>query len=414
MKTDEIRKQFPLIWQGALENSKAQSKLVYLDSAATSQKPKAVLKAISNYYEQQNANIHRGLYPISVETTQKWQQAHETVAQFINARSYEEIVFTRSATESINLVATSYGETFNEGDVIILTEMEHHSNIVPWQALAKRKRLKIEWLSVLEDFTLDIQYMNFLVRKYGEKIKMLSIVEVSNVLGVRNDLKPFIELAHSVGAKVLVDAAQSITLNKVDVRKLKADFLVFSGHKMFAPTGIGVLYAKKSLLEKMEPYQYGGEMISSVNKLGAKWNDLPYKFEAGTPNIEGGLVLAKAIEWINTNLNWEQYRAHNQGLLSILIAGLSSIPEISFFGPKAVSSRESLVAFTVRGIHPHDIGSLLAEKGVAVRAGFHCAEPLHQRFGLASTVRVSLAPYNTADEIRYFIEALKDCIKQFK
>jgi cysteine desulfurase/selenocysteine lyase len=395
MNIEYIRTQFPI-----LERNIKGNPLVYLDNAATTQKPLNVIEGIRHYYENTNANIHRGLHTLSHESTLAWEEAHKTVARFINAKSYEEIVFTRNTTESLNFVVNTYGrQNLKSGDVIIISEMEHHSNIVPWQILAKEKGLKLEWIPVLDNYKLDFDYLDFLIRKYKSKLKILSITQISNVLGTENDIKYLAERIHSVGGVICVDAAQSVAHMNVDVQDLDCDFLCFSGHKMYASTGIGVI-CKKQLLESLEPWQGGGEMISKVWKTGATWNDLPWKFEAGTPHIEGGISLANAVEWMN-DFSWIELMDHEKELMSTALEGLKSISGVKIFGVDD-DTRMGVLSFTMKNLHPHDLASLLDEDGIAIRAGFHCAEPLHNRFNLPGTARVSFAIYNTVEEVRIY------------
>jgi cysteine desulfurase/selenocysteine lyase len=340
-----------------------------------------------------------------------WIEAHETIASFINAKSYREIVMVRNATEGINLVAKTFGSQFvEEGDVIAISEMEHHSNIVPWQLLGA----KIEWIPVLNDYTLDLEYVDYLVRKYREKLKLVSVVHVSNVLGVENSVKQLKGIVKQYGTKLMLDVAQSIQHQKVDVADLGCDFLVFSGHKLFGPTGSGAVYIDQEVAEQLEPWMGGGEMISSVSKTKSEWNALPWKFEAGTPNIVGGVGLAAAIRWFVKSFDYNLLQKHEKQLLDTALAGLKSIPKVEIVGPTSSENRKGLIAFTVGGVHPHDIAGGLDEKGIAIRAGYHCAEPLHKKLGIGPTARVSFAPYNTLDEVRYFLNSLKQVISYLR
>lgn len=402
---DALRKQFPILARDINGN-----KLVYLDNAATTQKPKAVIDSLTNYYKNHNANIHRGIHTLSAESTNLWIEAHRTVATFLNADSEKEIIFTRNATEGINLVANTLGRQIaKEGGVVALSEMEHHSNIVPWQLAGVR----IEWVPMLSDYAMDLEYLNFLTKKYKEQLRLISIAHVSNVLGCINNVEKVVEMAHKQGTAVLIDAAQSVQHMKIDVEKIGCDFLVFSGHKLFGPTGSGVLYMKEEWGEKLEPWMGGGEMISSVKKSGAEWNDLPWKFEAGTPNIEGGIGLAAAIEWFSRQFKYESLHSHEQNLIKTAMLGMRGVRGLKFFGSDDPSKHNGVVAFTIEGIHPHDIAGALDEYGIAIRAGYHCAEPLHERYGMGPTARISVAPYNTLEEVRYFIDSLKDIVERF-
>lgn len=431
----------PLTQQFPILNRKINTHpLIYLDNAATTQKPQAVLDTISNYYKKHNANIHRGIHTLSNEATQMWLDAHKKVAEFINAKSYEEIVFTRNATEALNIIALSYGmQKLQEGDVIVVSEMEHHSNIVPWQLLSKNKGIRIEWLPVNDDHKIDVEYLDFLIRKHPKKIKIVSVVHTSNVLGTTNDVNELCEMAHSVDAIFVLDACQSIAHTKIDVKALKCDFMVFSGHKLYGPTGSGVLYGRKTLLESLDPVYGGGEMIKSVSKSNVTWNDLPWKFEAGTPNIAGGIGLGAAIDWVEKYVFREKpsestdvdndgvsplARAensmdfdplvHESKLISQLVHELRSIPEIKFFGPSDPKELTSLVSFTVKNIHSHDIAGFLDEKGIAIRAGQHCAHPLHEKYDVDNSARVSIAAYNTEEDIEILIRELKNAISMLK
>ena len=410
MGLEEIRKQFPILTRQV--NGK---QLVYLDNAATTQKPEAVINAISEFYLQSNSNVHRGFHTLSEEATQKYTAAHEKAAKFINTSGIEEIVFTRNATEAINLVAQSVGrQLLVSGDVVVLTEMEHHSNIVPWQLLAKEKGITIEWIGVKDDFQLDEENLRFILGRYGDRVKLLSVVDVSNVLGVRNNVKQLISIAQQAGAATLVDCAQSVSRFKIDVKEWGCDFLVFSGHKLFGPTGTGVLYARKQWLEKLEPWMGGGEMVVSVNKASAIWADSPWKFEAGTPNIAGGIGLGAAIDWVDRNIDFSEHAVNEKDLIDIALKGLSQISGISILGPTDSTERFGVVAFSVDKVHPHDIASFLDEDGIAIRAGYHCAEPVHKRFGFGSTARISFALYNTKQEVEAFLDSLSRCIKKFR
>ncbi len=407
---DEIRNQFPIF-----QTNDKDKALVYLDSAATSQKPQAVINAITDFYTRGNSNVHRGLYPLAINATEKYIQAHKKIATMINASSDEEVIFVRNCTEGLNLLSNVLADNIlQEGDVVVITEMEHHSNIIPWQLLSRKLKIKIEWIPVKHDtFTLDLDYLDFLVRKYREKVKIVSFVHMYNVLGVMNDVPAIVELASSVGAKTILDTAQSIVHTNIDVQKLGVDFITFSGHKMYGPTGIGVVWGKKEFWEKCEPWMGGGEMVNKVWKTGAEWTELPYKFEAGTPNISGGIALGVAADWIRSNIDPIEVKSYERGLVNSLLSGLASIQGIKIFGPAERDSRESIVSFTSSNVHPHDIATLLGEKNIAVRAGYHCAEPLHKNLEFGPTLRVSLAPYNNQGEIDYFLKSLKEIIQGF-
>lgn len=430
-----IRSQFPI-----LNNAGESKPLVYLDNAATSQKPEAIINTIAEYYKTANANIHRGIYDLSSKSTTLWEKSHAIVADFINAKS-EEVFFVRSTTEGINYVADMI--PLAKDDVIVTTEMEHHSNILPWQKVAKRTGAKLEWIPVLSDFRLDLNYLEFLVRKYKSKLKAVSITHVSNTLGVMNDIKELAEILQGNGTLLVVDGAQAVAHMPVDVKKLGCDFYIFSGHKMFAANGAGVVYGRKELLQKLEPAEQGGGMISDVTKNGATWAVLPEKFEAGTPDVAGGISLAAAILWLYDMLSgklasvphdylariddytdnkklvdmsvikegWQAYKEYEKSLVDHLITKLRETPKVKIFGPKNSDERTSLVAFEIEGIHPHDVAGMLNDENIAVRAGMHCTHPLHRKFGIPATARVSFSVFNTKDEIDLMVSTLDKLIE---
>ena len=402
MDIEKIREQFPI-----LKKEVNNKPLVYLDNAATTQKPLVMLDEIQKYYKETNANVHRGIHTLSHESTKAWEGTHEKIAEFLNAENAEEIIFTKNATESLNLVANTYGRQFlNEGDVIVISEMEHHSNIVPWQQLAKEKKLKLEWIPVLDNFKLDLNYLDYLLRKYKERLKILSIVHVSNVLGTVNDIPLLAKKIHSVGGVLCLDASQSVPHMEVDVQKLDCDFLVFSGHKIYGPMGIGVLYGKKELLEKMNPWITGGDMVNKVSKNGARWADIPEKFEAGTPNVAGAIGLVASINWLK-KYNWKEILEREKELTQIVLSGISTIYDLEVLGSLSTKERVGVISFKIKDMHPHDIATLLDERGIAVRTGFHCCEPLHERFNFGPSTRVSFGIYNTQEEARYFVNSFK-------
>jgi cysteine desulfurase/selenocysteine lyase len=399
----------------------AHPQLVYLDSAASSQKPQVVIDAERHFYETSYANVHRGIYGLSQTATEVYEAAREKVRKFINARSTKEIIFVRGATEAINLVAQSYGQHFRAGDVILLSEMEHHANIVPWQALAKLIGVQLRWIPMTASGDLDLSNIDELLTG----VKFVAVTQMSNVLGTVNDVETLAAKAHAVGAKILVDGAQSVPHMPVDVRLLDCDFLVFSGHKMLGPTGIGVLYAKQEVLETMEPYQRGGDMILSVTKDTATWNELPYKFEAGTPNIAGAIGLGAAVDYLS-ELGMENIWQHEQELMRygldklaqflgvrVLGAALGSLPPASPLGQGGAIGRGAIFAFSIEGIHPHDIGSILDERGIAIRAGHHCAQPLHERLGFVATARASGYVYTTTKDIDALVDGIKNVQETF-
>ncbi len=403
MDAAKVREDFPIL------KRKVHGKpLVYLDSAATSQKPLFVIDSLAHFYKNSNANIHRGLHTLSQEATALHDEAREKVRMFIHAKLKEEIVLTRNATEAINLVAYSFGKTLNEGDVILLTEMEHHSNLVPWLALAQEKKVGVKYIPLKEDFSLDLKEAERLLK---EKPKMLALTHVSNVLGTINPVKELIEVAHRNHTLVLVDACQSVPHMPVDVQDLDADFLVFSGHKMLAPTGIGVLYGKKSILEKMSPFLFGGDMIKEVSYGGASWNDLPYKFEAGTPDIAGAIGLGAAIDYL-MEIGMENVRKHEQEIVKYALERLSRVKGLKMYGP--LKDRAGLIAFNLADIHPHDLDTVLDEEGVAIRSGHHCAMPLHDKLGIPASARASFYVYTTKQDIDNLVAALERARKVFK
>lgn len=382
--------------------------LVYLDSTASAQKPQVVIDAERKFYEESYANVHRGIYDLSQRATNLYEEARETVRKFINAKSVKEVIFVRGATEGINLVSSTFGQSFRPGDVILLSEMEHHANIVPWQALVKWIGVELRWIPVTDNGDLDLTNIDQLLKG----VKLVAVTQMSNVLGVVNDVKLLAQKAHAVGAKILVDGAQSVPHMPVDVQDLDCDFLVFSGHKMLGPMGIGVLYAKEDILRTMEPYQRGGDMILEVTKDTATWNELPYKFEAGTPNAAGAIGLAAAIDYLS-KLGMQNVWKHEQQLAQYGLAQLLALPGVRVLGAQAKSLRGAVFAFSIDGVHPHDIASILDEQHIAVRAGHHCAQPLHQRFGLVATARASGYLYNTTEDIDALVSAIKKVQETF-
>lgn len=393
---NEYRKDFPVF------ASEKNRNLVYFDNAATTQKPEYVIEAEKEFYENYNANPLRGLYSLSERATRIYEESRHTVADFLNARTCE-IIFTRNATESLNLVAYSWGmENINEGDEILVSVSEHHSNILPWQMIAKAKKAKLVWL---EPDRKTFEFPESELSKINERTKLVAIAEVSNVLGTTNPVKKIASLAHKVGAVCVVDGAQSVPHIKVDVKDIDADFFAFSGHKILGPMGIGVLYGKKEILEKMQPFLRGGEMIEYVKRESATWAELPHKFEAGTVNASGAAGLAAAIKYINS-IGFEKIKAHDQTLTSLLMEKMSRIPHIHIVGNPDPSRHSGIVTFTLDGVHPHDIASLLDTENIAVRAGHHCAQPLGEYLSLPASARASLYIYNDEEEIERFAEAL--------
>lgn len=398
-----IRNDFPILSRKVYDKD-----LIYFDNAATTQKPRCVVEKIEEDYYNVNANIHRGVHFLSQAATEAHEEARKTVRQFINARQANEIVFTRGTTESINLIASSFTDAFmREGDEVIISEMEHHSNIVPWQLQAARKGIAIKVIPVTEKGELDMAAFRSL---FSEKTKLVSLTHVSNVLGTINPVKEIIEVAHSRNVPVLIDGAQAVPHLKVDVQELDADFYVFSGHKIYGPTGIGVLYGKEKWLNRMPPYQGGGEMIATVSFEKTTFGELPFKFEAGTPDYIGSTALARALQYVSS-IGIEAIAAYEDELLKYATARLQEIKEVRIFG---ISDRKGAVlSFLVGDIHHYDMGMLLDRFGVAVRTGHHCAQPLMQRLGVEGTVRASFSFYNTKEEIDVFIEAVKRVAAMF-
>lgn len=402
-EVDEIRKDFPIL------NTEVDGKpLVYFDNAATSQKPLSVINAISDYYSNYNSNIHRGVYSISIKASEAYENAKLKVKEFINAKDHREIVFTKGTTESVNLIAYSYGlNNVKPGDEIIISEMEHHSNIVPWQVLCEKKNALLKVIPVNDDGELIIEEYKKLL---SDKTKIVSLCHISNSLGTINPVKEIIKLAKEKNRDiaVVIDGAQAVHHTKVDVQELGADFYVFSSHKMYGPMGIGVLYGRAELLEAMEPYQTGGDMISSVSFEGTKYNEIPMKFEAGTPNVEGAVGLSAAIDYI-TSAGLEGIQRQEQELLDYATQQLRMINGIRIIGTAKLKT--GVISFTAEGLNAFDIGVMLDTNGIAVRTGQHCTEPLMNRFGIAGTVRISFAFYNTKSEIDVFVNALRKAIE---
>ncbi len=405
---DLVRADFPILHQKVNEHP-----LVYLDNAATSQKPIQVLNTLRDYYEQYNSNVHRGVHTLSAKATDAYESSRDKVAAFINADSRQEIVFTRNATEAINLVAYSWGTSnLNAGDEIILSVMEHHSNLIPWQLLAQKTGAVLKFVELTETEEFDIEQFKTLI---SDKTKLVSVVHVSNTLGCINPVQEIIAIAHKYGAKVLIDACQSVPHMPIDVQKLDCDWLVASGHKMCAPTGIGFLYGKLKLLRSMPPFLGGGEMIADVYLDHATYADLPHKFEAGTPAIAEAIALGAAVDYLS-NIGMDKIYTYEAELTGYLFEQLAKIPEIRTYGPLpklAGFGRAALAAFTAGDVHPHDLSTMLDQAGVAIRAGHHCTQPLHRYLKAQSTARASLSFYNTRAEIDVFITALKEAVDFF-
>jgi cysteine desulfurase/selenocysteine lyase len=395
MNISYIRKQFPILDQEVNGNP-----LVYLDSAATSQKPLAVIEATEKYYKEYNSNVHRGVHTLGTRATDGYEGAREKVRKFINAKSTEEIIFTRGTTTALNTVAASYGRAnLKPGDEIVITYMEHHSNIIPWQQVAKETGATLKYISLTEDHALSLEEVKSTITS---NTKIVSIMQVSNVLGTINPVKEIAEIAHVNGAVMVVDGAQSTPHMKVDVQDLDCDFFAFSGHKMGGPTGIGALYGKKQLLEKMEPIEFGGEMIDFVNLYESTWKELPWKFEGGTPIIAGAIGLGAAIDFLE-EVGLDNIQAHEHKLAQYALDRLSQVDGITIYGPK---ERAGVVTFNIEDVHPHDVATVVDADGIAIRAGHHCAQPLMKYLNVSSTARASFYLYNTEEEVDKLVSSL--------
>lgn len=399
----EIRNDFPILKEKV--NGK---QLVYLDNAATTHKPLKVVKAIEDYYNKLNANVHRGAHYLSVVSTEAYDKARETIRKFINAEHFEEIIFTKNTTESLNLLAYSYGMNFlNKDDEILISISEHHSNLIPWQRVAKARGAKLKYIYLNSEGRINLEELK---SKINHKTKIVSIAQMSNALGTIHPIKEISKIAHDNGAIVVVDGAQSVPHMKVDVRDLDADFLVFSGHKLMAPMGIGVLYGKRDILNKMPPFLYGGDMIEYVEEQESTFAELPYKFEAGTQNVEGAIGLMAAIEYIE-EVGFEYINKREEDLTSYALEKLKEIPYVNIVGPLDMKNRGAVISFNIEGVHPHDVATIMDSYGVALRAGHHCAQPLMKYLNLNSTARVSFYFYNTKEEVDIFIDSLKNVRK---
>jgi len=397
---ESIRADFPI-----LNREVNGQKLVYLDNAATTQKPKAVIDALTEYYEVYNANVHRGVHTLSVEATDAYEMARTKVAKFIKAPESETVIWTRNTSESLNLVAATWAEeNIGAGDNIVITAMEHHSNIVPWQQLAMKKGAELRYLAHSDDGVLDMDSARLII---DSRTKLVAATHMSNVLGTINPVKELGTLAHAVGAAVLVDAAQSVPHMPVDVQDLDVDFLCFSAHKMLGPTGIGVLYGRKSLLEEMPPYMYGGDMILEVSYEDASWNDLPYKFEAGTPNIADAIATGAAVDYL-AELGMDNIWKHEQELTAYALEQFGGLSGINVLGPQDASQKGGVISFTHETIHPHDLGTALDQQGIAIRTGHHCAMPLVRSYDVVAAARASFYIYNTREEIDALVNGLSE------
>ncbi|MDT3960331.1 cysteine desulfurase [Staphylococcus kloosii] len=398
LNVQEIIKDFPILNQQVNGN-----RLAYLDTTATSQTPVQVLNVLDDYYKKYNSNVHRGVHTLGSLATDAYEGARETVRRFINARYFEEIIFTRGTTASINVVARSYGDAnLQPGDEIVVTEMEHHANIVPWQQLAKRTNAKLKFIPMTADGELDIEDVKATI---NDNTKIVAIAHVSNVLGTINDVKAIAEVAHEHGAVISVDGAQAAPHSALDMQDLDVDFYSFSGHKMLGPTGIGVLYGKRNLLQEMEPVEFGGDMIDFVSNYDATWSDLPTKFEAGTPLIAQAIGLGEAIKYLE-NLGFDAIHEHEKQLTEYAYEQMSTVDGIEIYGPPK-DRRAGVITFNIKDIHPHDVATAVDTEGVAVRAGHHCAQPLMKWLNQSSTARASFYIYNTTEDIDQLVEALK-------
>jgi len=401
----ELKKDFPIL------SKKINGKeLIYLDNASTTQKPRQVIDALKDFYENHNANIHRGIYTLSEEATELYENARKKTANFINADSEKEIVFTRNTTESINLIAYTWGEqNIKEGDVIITSQLEHHSNLVPWQELAKRKKAKLKIIPMNQDFTLDLEKYNQLL---SEKTKLVTISGMSNVTGTIPNLKKILQEAKKHNATTIVDGAQSTAHLPTDLQTLSPDFFAFSSHKMLGPTGVGILYGKLEILEKTHPFLFGGDMVKTVEQYETQFNELPYKFEAGTPNIADVAAFTKALEYLE-KIGPQNIHNHEQTLLKYAKKVFSKYPEVKFYSPPKLEECGGILSFTVQNIHPHDIASIFNEEGIAIRSGHHCNMPLMTHLNIPATARMSFYLYNTLEDINRAETALIRTLKTF-
>jgi len=403
MDIKKIRSQFPIL----TEKSNGHP-LIYFDNGATTQKPISVIQRISDYYSRENANIHRGVHTLSQEATTAYENARNTIQKYINAKHSHEVIFTKGTTDAINLVAFSFGELLNKGDEIIISALEHHSNIVPWQLLCERKGCVLKVIPIHEDGSLMLEEFEKLL---STRTKLVSVTHVSNSLGIINNIEHIIEKAHEKGAKVLIDGAQSIQHFQIDVQQLNCDFYAFSGHKVFGPTGVGVLFGKEEILNAIPPYQGGGDMIKEVTFEKTTFNDLPHKFEAGTPHIAGGIGLGSAFEFLNT-LDMKKVQEYEHELLNYATDKLLQIDGLKIYGTS--TNKTSAISFLIEGTHPYDVGVLLDKMGIAVRTGHHCTQPIMDFYQIPGTIRASFSLYNTKEEVDVFIGALQKIIPMLK
>ncbi|MBO0430793.1 cysteine desulfurase [Enterococcus sp. DIV0660C] len=394
---EKLRADFPILFQEVNDEA-----LVYLDNAATTQKPKQVLDALTRYYEKDNANVHRGVHTLAERATHEYEAAREKVRRFIHANETAEVLFTRGTTTSLNWVARSFGEFIHEGDEIVLSYMEHHSNIIPWQQLAKRKGATLKYIELTPEGLLDMADAK---KKITAKTKILAIAHVSNVLGVKNPVKELAELVHEKGGIIVIDGAQAAPHMPINVQELDCDFYAFSGHKMCGPTGIGVLYGKRTWLEQMEPVEFGGEMIDFVELYDSTWKELPWKFEAGTPNIAGAIALGHAIDYLET-IGLAEIHRYEEEIVAYVLPKLQAIEGLTIYGPQEPEIRTGVIAFNLENLHPHDVATALDMEGVAVRAGHHCAQPLLNYLQVPATARASFYFYNTKQDADRLVEAI--------
>ncbi|MBI5697970.1 MAG: cysteine desulfurase [Thaumarchaeota archaeon] len=408
ISVEQIRKDFPIL-QRKVRNNKT---LVYLDNAATTQKPIQVINAITDFYTNHNSNIHRAVHALAEEATEAYEMTRDKIAQFLNIKDRQEIVFVRGTTEAINLVAYAWGrQNIQEGDIIVTTEYEHHSNIVPWQLLTQEKKGRLEYIGIDDNGELILSQLDQYLAT--GKVKLVAVSQMSNVLGTITDVDAIVEKCKKAGVRVLIDGAQSVPHMKVDLSTLGCDFFAFSGHKMLGPTGVGVLWEKKELLEQMAPFHGGGDMIREVHKYETTWNDLPYKFEAGTPNIADVIGFAAAIDYLN-NLGMDYVRAHEVEITKYALDKLSKINGIKLYGTPDISKRGGVISFNFADIHPHDLATIIDEDGIAIRSGHHCAQVLMEKLDIAATSRASFYIYNTKEEVDVLINSLARAARLFK
>lgn len=408
LSTENIRKDFPIL-QRMVRDGKP---LVYLDNASTTQKPNQVIDAISDYYKNHNANVHRAVYALAEESTEAYEKTREKISKFLNIKNKEEVIFVRGTTEAINLVAYSWGrQNIKKGDIIVTTEYEHHSNIVPWQLLAKEKGAKLEYIGINDNGELILDHLDSYL-KTG-KVKLVTFSQVSNVLGTISNSEEIIKRCKKAGVKTLVDGAQSVPHMKVDIEKLDCDFFAFSAHKMLGPTGVGILWVRKEILETMPPFHGGGDMIREVHKYETTWNDLPYKFEAGTPNIADVIGFSAAIDYLS-NIGMDAIRQHETDLTKYALEKMSQVKGITIYGVKDILNRGGVISFNFHDVHPHDVATIIDREGIAVRSGHHCAQVLMERLNVAATNRASFYIYNTKEDVDKLIKSLEKVSELYK